>query len=330
MGGNLFKNSLRLSKNEYDTMATFIETILRTQAQRKAKRTQAVLLKNDFGDLDILVSAPKLTIQEVSTLFDVPLENIVNNGKVISFLYQQFQVDLIFVHADCFDFEYMYYGRADFGNLLGRIAHKTGFKLATNGLYFILREGDYQFCEIQVSKNVREVFEFYELNYDRFLREFNSDHDVYRFLISCPYFNKNIYLLENRSNAARVRDKKRKAYHEFLEFIANLPNENDYIFESGTSGKFGYIKNEFFFNKALAFFPEFSKIYQEQEAAFLAEREFKKKFNGEIVKQWTGLENKELGLLMKKIRSMEHYKETLSGMSENERTHFIQNLALEH
>src|SRR3546814_18504796 len=45
---------------------------------------------------------------------------------------------------------------------------------------------------------------------------FETPEDIYSFVASSPFFSSDIFLLENRNAKARMRDKKRKMYMEFL------------------------------------------------------------------------------------------------------------------
>jgi hypothetical protein len=57
---------------------------------------------------------------------------------------------------------------------------------------------------------------------------FETDNEMYDYVISSPYFVPEIYLLENRSYDARQRDKKRPSYNRFLEYIKDMKQDAYY------------------------------------------------------------------------------------------------------
>jgi hypothetical protein len=304
MGGNLFQGSSRISRDDFFRISNELaELIHKKYPEKRIKPTETVENKKDFGDIDILIDRPKLSKDDFNEIFGH--HSFIGKGDVQSFLYENVQIDLIYDVN--FEFADFYFGRVDFGNLLGRVSHKTGFKLATSGLYFIFREDSYQIAEVLVSDNPSRVLEFFGLNPSRFFAGFNSDIEVYDYVISSPYFNKDIYLLENRSNAARVRDRKRKSYHKFLEYINDIDIEHCYPYPD-TSGKFGYIKNDFFFERACKFFDGFEERYKEVEIIANKAKLYKLKFNGKLVMDLTGLANKELGHFMESLREIEGFR----------------------
>src|SRR3546814_18901157 len=53
---------------------------------------------------------------------------------------------------------------------------------------------------------------------------FETPEDIYSFVASSPFFSSDIFLLENRNAKARMRDKKRKMYMEFLLWCEARPD----------------------------------------------------------------------------------------------------------
>ncbi|WP_457824345.1 hypothetical protein, partial [Staphylococcus aureus] len=43
--------------------------------------------------------------------------------------------------------------------------------------------------------------------------------DIFQFVVSSPYANLDIYLLENRNHKSRIRDSKRPTYNAFLDWL---------------------------------------------------------------------------------------------------------------
>ena len=61
---------------------------------------------------------------------------------------------------------------------------------------------------------------------------------------------------------------------------------------------------QFFMDRAFEFFPTFKGEYEQVVAEYERAKEVRKKFNGELVSEWTGLTEKNLGQLMQMLRKM--------------------------
>ena len=64
------------------------------------------------------------------------------NSNVFSFELDGHQVDLIFTEKKFYESALVYFANNDFSNLIGRIAHKHGFKYGHCGLVYVMRDGD--------------------------------------------------------------------------------------------------------------------------------------------------------------------------------------------
>jgi hypothetical protein len=124
---------------------------------------------------------------------------------------------------------------------------------------------------------------------------FNNLQDIFDNVIQSPYFNKDIFLLENRNHISRTRDRKRISYMLFLQYIKYKDNLPHFDWENTN-------KQEFL-TKCLIDFPEFNKEYNKTLADFYYHEELHKKYNGNLVREWVGLEGKELGNFIKSIKS---------------------------
>lgn len=136
MGGKALSANvaIRLTKANYERLAS--ECVAKLRAAYPGMRIEVLgnyLDKADFGDCDILI--------ESSDAYDphqaAGVLEVVRNGPVTSIGVivrpeapfrdgNVFQVDLIRMPLEAFDFDLAYFGRGDAGNLLGRIAHAMG------------------------------------------------------------------------------------------------------------------------------------------------------------------------------------------------------------
>lgn len=305
MGGNALSTpSMRLDKSRYVKIANNCVSSLR--ALYPNKRIEALgsyRAKDSFGDCDILVeggdgynpfdAAAALNVVEVVRNGPVTSMGVLVQPEVQTREGNLFQVDLILIEPQAFSFALGYFGASDTGNLVGRIAHSMGLSLRHDGLYFYHRDGDYKFRELLLTRDYGKALEFMGYDPAVFTSGFDELVDIYRFVASTPFFNRDIYLLENRNAKSRVRDKKRKVYMEFLQWCEALPEHKAFVYPEDKSA---------WLPRIASFFPHFQAQY-DQSLADLAElRAVKAKFSGEWVSQLTGLQGKELGGLMKRFK----------------------------
>ena len=324
MGGNALKNvqTVRLNKKDYFNLANRVLQKLRTKMPHvKFAIIPAYGDKEDYGDLDILTNGfvDMFIIQE---LFK-PLE-VATNGPVISFEVELFQVDLIHTKDEDFDVGLDYYSYNDLGNLIGRIAHKLGFKYGHDGLSYVVRSGDYVHSVIHLSKDRRQIFDFLGLPTATFDRGFNTLNQIFEFVCSSPYFNKNIYLLDNRNHTSRTRDRKRKTYMLFLEWLETKEGLNCYPYET-MSEKGGRTDKEPFMQLAFYVWPEFKSKYLSAQQDIEKLQQFKLKFNGIVVSSLTGLTGQALGQFMTHLRELKQpsFVDWVIDTSDEEIAYFI-------
>ena len=305
MGGNALKQveTRRLTKDEYFVMEVKVVGRLRHDfPNHRVEAVRAYRQKESFGDMDVIFESTGLTTNMsdyVKRVFNS--KQVVKNGDVTSFECDGFQVDLIFTPTEEFETSVNYFAWNDLGNLMGRVAHKMGFKYGHDGLKMVFRDGDYQFAEVVVTRDVKQMAKFLGYDYDRLCDGFDTLQEMFEFAASTPFFNKDIYALENRNHTSRTRDRKRKSYREFLEWIEAAPNLPAYPW-ADMKEKGGPKYKEEFVKRAREFFVEFGPVYDKTMADFETWKQVKATFNGDLVREWTGLDGKELGNFMKHLR----------------------------
>jgi len=300
MGGNALKNTYtrRYQKNEYLTVKCEIieQLIQKTNRLVRIDDIESFRDKQSFGDLDLLIEYrhgthfPKIDYRLLVESFN-PNE-IVKNGNVYSFDFKELQVDLIVTDSKFYDFSLSYYSFNDLGNLIGRVAHKMGLTYGHKGLYYKHRD---QFGNIQgmveLTVDPKEAIEFLGYDFKRLNSGFDSLEEIFEYVVSSQYFNETIYALENRNNTARTRDRKRPSYTAFLQYIT----------EHTFSDQFNYdcVDCKFkFMDKIQTAFPDFDEELQEINKKQEEKEQNKRKFNGYLVNELTGLTGKELGNFM--------------------------------
>ncbi len=316
MGGNALETgSVRLPAPRYHQVERDLVEILKKRFP--GRRIEAIIAyadKADFGDLDILVESangydPALLAEALSAT------EVVINGDVTSIGVAVpegiFQVDLIKTPAATFDFAANYFGYNDFGNLVGRVAHKFGAKFGHQGLLYQIRDPDNPSRMIEEATITGDFDTALTLlGYDaaryramQAARQFRTLDDIFRYVVSTPYANAAIYLLDNRSHKARIRDAKRATYNAFLLWLQKQPAGVVPEYPWGEDGT--PIRSEQkaqFLQAAFASSPQFRDSHAcAIEGAARAKR-IKLKFNGALAAQITGLSGQELGALMERVR----------------------------
>lgn len=310
MGGNaLSVTTTRLACKVYNMTADYVMAKLDAAfIDRRKAVIPSYAGKPDFGDMDVLIAGGDGYNPHHAAVFFNATE-VVRNGDVTSLGLPLkegvFQVDLIKVPAESFDFALRYFAMNDLGNLLGRIAHKSGFKLGHLGLLYPLRDKDrtdHVITELVVTQNWDEAISLLGYESASYKKGFEGGFqqlvDIFNFVISSPYCNKDIYLLENRNAKARERDRKRKTYMSFLEWLEGVPDNAMPHYDWSDKER---VRQEFL-GGALDRFPAFRINYLRSLEDWRIERACHAKINGRLVGEITGLAGKELGVLIQRIR----------------------------
>lgn len=304
MGGNaLSHTSVRLTKSNYTRVA--VDVVARLKALYPGNRVYAIesyRAKADFGDLDVLVESTGYDPHQAAAALGAV--EVVRNGPVTSVGLvvrpdvplldgNVFQVDLIKTGPAEFDFASCYFRNSDMGNLVGRVAHAMYVALRHDGLVFYFRDGDYLFRDIVLTRDYREALAFLGYAPDRFFEGFEDLEEIFQYVSSTPFFNRDIFLLENRNAQARVRDRKRPTYNAFLKWCEVRPELPAFEFPKVKTA---------WLSRIAEFFPSFQAEYDRAIADLAELRAVKAKFNGDWVSELTGLEGQGLGVLMRRFK----------------------------
>lgn len=307
MGGNALKQfgiiTDRKSKLEYQQIIREVKTI--AMLNLNATITEVISFKNkqDFGDADLLIVSDDLPNHWVDTLKDAfESKAIYNNGDVVSFEYKNFQIDIIKCPSHEFMASYHYFSFNDLGNLLGRMTKKFGLKLGHDGLTYVYRDGDQVIGNIVITREFHEVCWFLGVDYQQWKEGFNDLDDIFKFVASSRYFNPDIYLFDNLNHTQRVRDRKRKTYNAFLEWCKSYDGpkyEHTKDQDSLLPMLFEFWGPNNGFHDDDSFREQYINLYMHH----LKKKDMQSKFSGEIVRGVVGLDGKELGMLMKYLKT---------------------------
>lgn len=306
MGGNALRDfgecTRRITAEEFYNLSSEIVTYLKSlHPDSWVTVVPSFRNKKDHGDIDILIDAESQILSEFMNSLDKDIPRV-KNGPILSFSYQNtVQVDLIEIPREEYKFALNYFSFNDLGNLCGRVFRKVGFKFGHNGLFYVYRDEENSSLvheEVLVTRDYDKALSF--LDYPS-LSDWSFDEleDVFKFAMLSPAATKYIFLLENRNHTSKVRDRKRKTYIQFLEWLETHP-------ETEVSSELIYMEDkEAMLNLAMKFFEGFFDRLCEARSRAINRKIISMKFNGELVEKLTGLSGKDLGV---RIRSMKSSK----------------------
>lgn len=316
MGGKaLSVKSVRLGAARYRVVER--ETVERLRAAFPGRRIESVIAyanKADFGDLDVLIDGAEADDPQAFARA-LQASEVVVNGDVssmgIAVAEGIFQVDLISIPLASFDFAVRYFGLNDMGNLLGRVAHKFGAKFGHLGLLYPIRDpgnGTHLIAEVSVTNDFGLALRL--IGYDAARYEalrggggFAGLNDIFAYVVSSRFVNRDIYLLENRNHKSRIRDSKRPTYNAFLAWLAQQASGSLPAYPWAEDGSLERARQkQEFLHAAFQACPEFETAYRQAMAEYAQKQAVKRRFNGELAGAVTGLSGKSLGQAMARVR----------------------------
>jgi hypothetical protein len=227
MGGNAFKDTnIRLDKEQYLKLEQEVVNLC-VDNSIEYRLTKYFKEKDSFGDLDIIIYIEK----------DRDLNNIVRdrfnvanylcNGSVESFALlidedkqSTFQVDFIVTPKENLDSAEFYFSYNDLNNLAGKLARHLSCSFGFEGLFYSHYSDNKETRQrFLLTTNPIEIYNFLDLDINKFNQGFNNLEEIYKFIESSRLFHPGIFLLENLNHTHRTRDRKRVVYSKFLDYI---------------------------------------------------------------------------------------------------------------
>ena len=251
--------------------------------------------KESFGDIDILLEADNLPANWHQQLFDdfQPASRFVNN--VVSIEFHGTQLDIVPTPKEEFDWTLGYYAFNDLGNLIGRISSLYDIRFGHRGMHhwvYDLDRSTYVFRQLRITLDWDAGLNALGFDVKRWHAGFDKLEDIFDFVVDSKYFQLKPFLLENRNHRSRVRDRKRKSYMSFLEYV-----KSD---EVRAKEKPLTLDTKGFFKEVLKpAFPEFYVEYQKAFSDMIAHCKFHRLYNGRRVTHVTGLTGKPMGDFMR-------------------------------
>lgn len=304
MGGSVFKSSLgieskRIDRSQYAELSIKVIEVLDKYFQF-THIIQAYKNKETFGDIDVLVSKPKINVSQLFLKEELKEELIASavsqNSEIVSYLIDGFQLDVIICPPEEYYTSIRYFDYDPAGNLSGKLAHRFGLRLGHDGLSYILRDNNnaYKLGKITISTNWIDICSFLDLDFDKWFFGFDTQEEIFDWIIKSKYFDARIFSYEEMNHIARTRDRKRQSYNNFMEYIR--PHRHRiYEWPLYKEDNLPNIINCFPNSKLMEKIIELKKREEKR-------KNLTSKYNGNLVMSWTGLKGKELGDTLKKYK----------------------------
>lgn len=298
MGGNALKiETIRLNVNQYNEIKIDVGEKLENQGI-KYKFPPSYIHKQDHGDLDVLLLSSTLQNKNLRKIIEEVFcsKEIVNNNHITSFEYQNFQIDFIVVKDKYSTTSYHYYSYNDLGNLIGKICYRLNLRYGHYGLKYSnpkIIDG-YKF-EMEISKNIAKIFEFLGLDINKYNSGLYEVTDIYDLVINSKYYNPKIFEFKNLNNRNKIRNRKRKNYQGFLQYIKDHNPDDYYHFE----------KHNYYLPIIEEFFEvDISGEIQKWKWKIERKKIVNEKFNGQLIIDKYGITGKELGIAIRKFKKL--------------------------
>lgn len=305
MGGHALKlvETRRCSREEFDSFCLEIKEVLK-ETFKQVKVPRFYNNKETFGDIDVIIAMNNFSgnIHEYIGRNFKPKE-IFHNGNCWSFDYKDIQVDFITTSSEHFESMCNYMSFNDLGNFIGRIAHGFGLKYGQKGLTYEHTFKNKNLGEIIVSKDYSKIFSFLGLSFERWEKGFDNLEDIFTYIAESPYFNWEMFQMDQLNKINRDRNKKRASYTSFLEWMEENVADDNHAY------KFAEDKTAYFI-KINDSFPEANIVTAVRKLEYLECKKLyiQSKFNGGDVMRRYGFEGKELGNKMNNFKLYINFK----------------------
>lgn len=243
MGGQAIKTAgveaRRVNLKEYRKISAEVKSLLDTHlSDFDYHFCRQLHDKVDFGDLDVIIRG---THSQVTSSLDRSIPDylkqffsaeavVSNRGKktdvsVVSWSYYGFQIDFIFLPVHYYGSACDFYSYNDLNLFLGSLYRAYGFKLGYDGLKYVYKDSLGNKHKILLSRDYRRIYNFGNLDYDRFKQKgFSNLDDVLDYCSTCRFFNVVSMLPQSLNAINRSRNAKRKNYEEMISKLEQRYN----------------------------------------------------------------------------------------------------------
>lgn len=315
MGGSALQlvgiETRRIGKKEFSELVTEV-TNAADGLLHWVKPVKFYHSKADMGDIDF-VAYGKSDAQgsEIVEWGETLMSRLNSKGyhynkPVLSFEYKGVQIDIATRYSEEKAKAYLEFCHySPIGNVVGRMLKQTGAKWGVDGLVYPVRDKNEDTSHIlghvPLSMDITGPLNLAGLDVNKWKAGFEEENDIFAFCVESKLFNKEMFAFENLNHVNRKRDRLRRDYHSWLAYIQDKPDK----YPRYTSSEEQLSAKEAWRAELCKMFPE-SNLEAERQKLF-AEAEERRalhhKFNGNLVRELTGLEGKELGNFLSSFKA---------------------------
>lgn len=317
MGGRAFIQkygieSKRLNNTEYGKIWDKIRPNL-LNIFNKVEIVRSYSSKDSHGDLDCIVSnTNNQNIGPHDLRIILGGDKVHRNGQTTSILIDGFQVDVTFIVEDEFDAASFYFNDSPAGNLLGKLAHSLGFHLGHNGLYYKHSKDNIPICTVTLSKNSRDICGFLDVAYNQKQKGFTTQQEIFEWICASKYFHPELFSFDRMNHTARTRDRKRPDYNQFLDYIKDIG-----------AHPFKELSKASCLNIAAVYFKkDIGYLIEQAESEYFRKKDMDAKLNGHTVMEVTGLQGKDVGMIISKYNTYVDVNFFANNSAEEIKEHF--------
>lgn len=315
MGGNLFRLG-RKPRAEYLEIEAEVRRCLDGLVGDGYRIPRYYASKADFGDLDVVLSRAAVDavggveVFRAAIAAALDIRQSKNAGHVYSTVVRELQVDFFLREPELLEPTYDYLSFNDLGNLIGKIYRRLGLKYGEQGLCYVFRRERQESYvrDLPVSRDWPRILSFIGLDVPAWKAGFDTLEQMFAWVVASPYFSVAPYRETSRSTERRAKGRPTMA-----RFLAWIEAE-------------GVDKHYTYLDDRTAYIPMIAEAFPEAELEQAIAREhereaederLREKFNGDLVRTWTGLEGKDLRMFLRRFK-LEQSDEALLGMTEDE------------
>ena len=287
MGGHALKKviTVRKNKSEYNEIKDKVLNLLKSRGI-VIDFIPELADKESFGDLDVLWSSsynPNIIMRDIVIELFSPKE-IVTNAEVLSFDFDNFQIDII--KCNYIEFAKVYFSYGDFGGLMGKITKKYNMTFGHNGFFLEIDNHS-----LLLTKEPNEFCKFVAIDFEKWL-SIKTKEDLFELIKTSRLYKPKFFSSGNHQHRKRIKN--RPLYIEFLNYIGI--DEVETISESDIT-----VDKDKIFNEALNYFHKHEELDSIKKAVEKA-KVIHDKFNGNMLKEM-GYDGTQIGTIIKKFKS---------------------------
>jgi len=276
MGGNAIENAERMSKKEYIDICNYLKSLDNTMMI-----TYSFDTKDSYGDIDVIVIGKIPSLENISQTFkngNLTSIGIIWNNKI-------HQVDFTIVSSkEKQEFIHTYLSYSIFGMCLGISLNKLNLQYGSDGLKlsFVI-DNDKTNYYLLLSTDAKSIFQFLEIDYDRFHMGFKDPNELFDYIFQSPYISYEILSKKILKGDSRLNAIKDYIPKTITPRKKDLNEIKDNVLET--------------FNKR--------SNYNEMTKSIQKKNELARKFNGNIVLDVLNnkIQGKELGAFINNFKS---------------------------